>query len=80
MGRGVGISLICVDRIKKDVRNNIHWQDSNLQPTAWARNSGEEKESLNHSATGHYIFQKDQQSTEQANALESHEKFCRDLN
>ena len=22
----------------------IHWQDSNLEPTAWASNSGEEKD------------------------------------
>ena len=25
-----------------------HWQDSKLEPTAWASNSGEEKDSLNH--------------------------------
>ena len=34
----------------------IRWQDSNLEPTAWASNSGEEKDSLDHSATGHYVY------------------------
>ena len=30
----------------------IHWQDLNLEPTAWASNSGEK---IDHSATGHSI-------------------------
>ena len=29
------------------------------EPTAWASNSGEETDSLDHSATGHYIKPKD---------------------
>ena len=45
----------------------IHWQDSNIEPTAWASNSGEEKDSLDHSATGHYLKPKDKQSTVQVN-------------
>ena len=45
----------------------IHWQDSNLEPTAWASNAGEEKDSLDHSATGHYLKPKDKQSTVQVN-------------
>ena len=43
----------------------IHWQDSNLEPSALASNSGEEKDSLDHSATGHYIKPKDFQSTKE---------------
>ena len=39
--------------------NKSHWQDSNLQPTvhvqSWASNSGEEKDSLDHSGTG-YVY------------------------
>ena len=34
--------------------------------TAWAGNSGEEKDSLDHSATGHFIYLKEQQTTVQA--------------
>ena len=45
----------------------IHWQDSNLEPTAWASNSGEEKVSLDYSATAHNIKPKDLQSTVEAN-------------
>ena len=48
--------------IKAEVRNKIHWQDSNLELTAWASNSGEEKYSLDYSATGHYIKSKDLQT------------------
>ena len=51
--------FICVDRIDQ-------WQVTNQQPTAWASNSGEEKDSLDHSATGHFIYFKEQQTTEQA--------------
>ena len=41
------------------MRNIIYWQDSNLEPTAWASNSGEEKDNLDHSATGQCIKPKD---------------------
>ena len=46
--------IICVDIVKVEVRNMIHSQDSNLEPTALASNSGEEKDSLDHSDTGNY--------------------------
>ena len=36
-------------------KGGAHWQDSILEPTAWASNSGEEKDSVDHSASGHYI-------------------------
>ena len=36
-------------------------------PLAWASNPEEEKDSLDHSATGHYIKLKDFQITAQAN-------------
>ena len=45
-------NTICLDRIKVKVRSKIHWQDSNLQPRAWASNSGEENDSVDFSATG----------------------------
>ena len=35
--------IICVDIVKVEVRNMIYSQDSNLEPTALASNSGEEK-------------------------------------
>ena len=46
---------------------------------AWASNSGEEKDSLDHSAIGHYILSKDQQRIVQENISESHDKFYIDL-
>ena len=43
-------------------------------------NSGDEKDSLDHSATGHFIFFMEQQTTVQATIQESHENLCGDLN
>ena len=54
----MGEFLICVDRIKVELINKTNWGDLNLRPTVgieWASNSGEEKDSLGHSATGHYM-------------------------
>ena len=48
--------------------------------TTLAGNSEVEIVSLDHSATGHFKYTQDQQSTVLANIQESHEKFCRDLN
>ena len=51
-----------------------HRQDLNLQPTAWASNSGKVKDRLDHSATGHYIFLQVLQRSLPANIQGSHTK------
>ena len=50
-------SLLQHNMCPKFFQKSLHpnWQDSNIQPTAWASNYGEEKDSLNHSATCHFI-------------------------
>ena len=44
---------MCPKNFQKSLHPN--WQDSNIQPTAWASNYGEEKDSLDYSATCHFI-------------------------
>ena len=71
--RGGIISYLCIqNRAINRIRTYNH--------AAWASNSGEEKDSLDHSATGHFIYLKEQQTTVQATIQESHENLCGDLN
>ena len=53
------ISYLCIQNRAIDrIRTYNH--------AAWASNSGEEKDSLDHSATGHFIYLLEQQTTVQA--------------
>ena len=53
----------CVDRMKVEEQEPL----AGFEPTAWASNSGEKKNYLDHSATGHFIYSKGKQSFVQAN-------------
>ena len=55
---GVGEFLICIYRIKVEEQEPWAGFEPTVQPTAWASYSGEETDSLDHSAvsaTGHLL-------------------------
>ena len=60
--RGGRISNLCE-------QNKVEEQEplAGIEPTARASNSGEEKDNLDHSATGHFITSKGKQSTVHSN-------------
>ena len=65
---GLDISYLCI-------QNRAINRNRTYNHTAWASNSGEEKDILDHSATGHFISLKEQQTTVQATIKESHENL-----
>ena len=65
--RGGRITYLCGQNKGRRTKAFGRIRTYNLQPTAWVSNSGEEKDKLDHPATGSYTQSKGKQSTVQAN-------------